>query len=188
MTSNQPSTITNNVPIGWKNLKTMLVNQYGIEFVHLTRQLEKEYLKLASIRNHICFLKNCHRYGLISKSIHLKSPVTSKKIEKILKKASHHIVKEMKNIQYSKLDQTEDTIKQTEVHILETCFNHKTLILSFLDYSYDKKFEEIKRNQIKKLDSLLSKQLECTKQLKSGINASNKFVVNISSYPIGKFY
>ena len=136
---------------------------------------------MAHIRNHIVFLKHCNKLGLIPKGVSLKSPIQSSIIAKILKKASHQIVKEMKNIQYSKLKKIEEAIQINGKFVTRTCPSYKRSILRFMDDSYTRKFDEIKKTQIKKLQQMTKKTMEQLTNPGDNIPHLPQFIKNISS-------
>ena len=182
MSSNQPTNISNTCDIGWKYLKTQLANQFGIATVNNLRTLENYYINLASIRDHIVFLKSCHRLGLKPKCFNLKSPIRSKNVDRILERASQYIVKEMKNAQYGKLNQIEEQITMTETEILSTCPSYKQQILSFLDETYRRKVSQVKTTQLNKLNKMLNKRLETHTYLSTQKESKRPlFLKNISS-------
>ena len=84
----------------------------------------------------------------------------SNNIDRILRRASHSLVKEIKNIQYSKMAKLENDIKTLDYDLIQSCPHFKKQILTLLNDSYKRKYEEVKKIQINKFRKLHDLQVE----------------------------
>jgi len=176
---------TNNLHLGWKTLKLQLKNQHGVVNLKKLRTLERDYIRLAQVRNNITFLRHCCTHGVIPKGLHIKAPVKSNQIIKVIEKTSLNIVKIMRNQNYCEKYHIEDRIRRREHEILGLLPEHKLRILNLMDSSYKYKFEKTKTTQMKKLDNLIKSKL-------SNLISNNQkthsttFIKNISSTTLTK--
>ena len=150
---------TTNSTFGWKNIKQKLINQHGVVHLKKLRILERDYIRLAQVRNNITFLRHCCNHGVIPKGLHIKAPVKFNQIIKVIEKTSLNIVKIMRNQNYCEKYHIEDRIRRREHEILGLLPEHKLRILNLMDSSYKYKFEKTKTTQMKKLDNLIKSKL-----------------------------
>ena len=70
-----------------RNLHKIILEQYGMEALHLLRDWEKLQIRDCNYRNHRIFTLRCISKGLIPVSISLKATIKTEEASKIIKKA-----------------------------------------------------------------------------------------------------
>ena len=81
---------TNNLHFGLKTRKLQLKNQHGVVNIKKLRTLERDYIRLAQVRN-ITVLRHCCTHGVILKGLHIKLSVKFNQIIKVIKNTSLNI-------------------------------------------------------------------------------------------------
>ena len=69
-----------------KNLYKIIVEEYGMEALHLLRDWEKLQIRDSNYRNHRIFTLRCISRGLILVSIRLKTTIRTEKARRIIRK------------------------------------------------------------------------------------------------------
>ena len=123
---------TNILHFGWKTLKLQLKNQHEVVNLKKLRTLERDYIRLAQMRN-ITFLRHCCTHGEIPKGLHIKAPVKSNQIIKVIEKTSLNIVKIMWNQNYCEKYHIDDRIRRREHEILGLLPEPNLRILNRMD-------------------------------------------------------
>ena len=70
-----------------RNLHQIILQEYGLEVLHLFRDWERLWLRASNYKNHRIFTLRCIHKDLIPVSIKLKSTLKTERAKKIVRKA-----------------------------------------------------------------------------------------------------
>ena len=142
-----------------RNLHQIILQEYGLEALHLFRDWERLQLRALDYKNHRIFTLRCIHKDLIPVSIKLKSTLKTERAKKIVRKAE----KELLQARVKAINSILDNVgKQTEL-----CRSQLASILStqrlrecqgFIEKVGEIRFTKVKQRQLNKFNNLLNKK------------------------------
>ena len=140
-----------------RNLHQILLQEYGLETLHLLRDWERLQLRVSDYKNHRLFTLRCLHKDLIPVSSKLKSTLKTERAKKIVRKAEKDLLQARAKAINSILD---NITKQTEL-----CWSQLASILStqrlrecqgFIEKVGEIRFTKVKQRQLNKFNNLLN--------------------------------
>ena len=147
-----------------RNLHQIILQEYGLEVLHLLRDWERLWLRASDCKNHRIFTLRCIHKELIPGSIKLKSTLKTEKTNKIVRKAEKDLLQARVKAINSILD---NVAKQTEL-----CRSQLASILSaqrprecqgFIEKVGEIRFTKVKQIQLNKFNNLNKKEGNITR-------------------------
>ena len=147
-----------------RNLHQNILQEYGLEALHLFQDWERLWLRASNYKNHRIFTLRCIHKELIPVSIKLKSTLKTEKAEKIVRKAEKDLLQARVKAINSILD---NVTKQTEL-----CRSQLASILSaerlrecqgFIEKVGEIRFTKVKQRQVNKFNNLNKKEENITR-------------------------
>ena len=142
-----------------RNLHQIILQEYGLEALHLFRDWERLQLRALDYKNHRIFTLRCIHKDLIPVSIKLKSTLKTERAKKIVRKAE----KELLQARVKAINSILDNVgKQTEL-----CRSQLASILStqrlrecqgFIEKVGEIRFTKVKQRQLNMFNNLLNKR------------------------------
>ena len=142
-----------------RNLHQIILEENGLEVLHLFRDWEKLQLRVFDYRNHRIFTLRCIHKELVPVSIKLKTTLRTDRARKIIRTAERHLLQARIKAINSILD---NVAKQTELcrsklasilstHMLREC-------QGFIEKVGEIRFNKVKQRQVNKFNNLLRKE------------------------------
>ena len=169
------------------NLHQIILQEYGLEAMHLFRDWESLWLRASDYKNHRIFTLRCIHKELIPVSIKLKSTVKTEKAKKIVRKAEKDFLQARVKAINSILD---GVAKQTEL-----CRSQLASILStqrlrecqgFIEKVGEIRFTKVKQRQLNKFNTLNKKEGNITRVKSSPNLVASQAGRQVLSFPPGK--
>ena len=142
-----------------RNLHQIILQEYGLEVLHLFRDWERLQLRALDYKNHRIFTLRCIHKDLVPVSIKLKTTIKTDKAMKIIRNAERNLLQARVKAINSILD---NVSKQTEL-----CRSKIASILStqrfrecqgFVEKVGEIRFNKVKQRQSNKFNNLLKKE------------------------------
>ena len=142
-----------------RNLNQIILEENGLEALHLFRDWEKLQLRASNFKSHWIFTLRCIHKELVPVSIKLKTTLRTDKASKIIRTAERHFLQARVKAINSILD---NIAKQTEL-----CRSKLASILSthmfrkcqgFVEKVGEIRFNKVKLRQVNKFNNLLRKE------------------------------
>ena len=142
-----------------RNLHQIILEEYGLEVLHLFRDWERLWLKASDYKKHRIFTLRCIHRDLVPVSIKLKTTIKTDKARKIIKNAEENLLQARVKAINSILD---NVGKQTEL-----CRSKLVSILStqrfrecqgLIEKVGEIRFNKVKHRQVNKFKNILRKE------------------------------
>ena len=147
-----------------RNLHQIILQEYGLEALHLFRDWKRLQLRASNYKNYKIFTLRCIHKELITVSIKLKSTLKTEKAKKIVRKAE----KDLLQVRVKAINSILDNVtKQTEL-----CRSQLASILSaqrlreckgFVEKVGEIRFTKVKQRQLNKFNNLNKKEGNITR-------------------------
>ena len=175
-----------------RNLHQILLQEYGLEALHLFRDWERLWLRSSDYKNHRIFMIRCIHKDFIPVSIKLKSTIKTEKAKKIIRKEEKDLLQARVKAINGILD---NVSKQTEL-----CRSQLASILStqrlrecqgFIERVGEIRFTKVKQRQLNKFNNLLNKKEGNITGVSTQLNSSQGLVASqagrqVLTFPQGK--
>ena len=142
-----------------RNLHQIILQEYGLEALHLFRDWERFWLRASNYKKHRIFTLRCIHKDLIPVSIKLKSTLKTEKAKKIVRKAEKDLLQAKVKAINSILD---NVAKQTELYRsqLASILSEQGLTecQGFIEKVAEIRFTKVKQRQLNKFNNLLNKK------------------------------
>ena len=142
-----------------RNLHHIILQEYGLEALHLFRDWERHWLSASNYKHHRIFTLRCIHKELVPVSIKLKTTKKTNRARKIIKQAERNLLQARVKARNSILD---NVSKQTEL-----CRSKLASILSihrfrecqgFIEKVGEIRFHKVKYRQVNKFNNVLRKE------------------------------
>ena len=142
-----------------RNLHQIILEENGLQVLHLFRDWERLQLRASDYKNHRIFTLRCIHKELVPVSIKLKTTLKTEKARKIIQSAEKHLLQARIKSINSILD---NNAKQTEL-----CQSKLASILStpmfrkcqgFIEKEGEIRFNKVKIRQVDKFNNLVKKE------------------------------
>ena len=170
-----------------RNLHQIVLQEYGLEALHLFRDWERLQLRASNYKNHRIFTLRCIHKELIPVSIKLKSTLKTEKAKKIVRKAEKDLLQARVKAINSILD---NIAKQTEL-----CRSQLMSILSaqrlrecqgFIQKVGEIRFTKVKQRQLNKFNNLVNKKERNITRVNSSPNLASQAGRQALFFPLRK--
>ena len=139
-----------------RNLHQIILEENGLEVLHLFRDWEKLQLRASDYKNHRIFTLGCIRKELVLASIKPKTTLRTDRAKKKIRTAGRHLLQARVKAINSILD---NVPKQTELCRSKLASTLSTYMLrecqGFIEKVGEIRFSKVKQRQVNKFNNLL---------------------------------
>ena len=175
-----------------RNLHQIILQEYGLETLHLFRDWERLWLRASDYKNHGIFTLICIHKDLIPVSIKLKSTIKTESDKKIVGK----VEKDLLQARVKAINSIQDNVsKQTELcrSLLASILSTQRLreCQGFIEKVGEPSVTKVKQRQVNNFNNLLNKKEGNITWVLSQLNTSQGLVASQAgrqalTFPLGK--